>query len=721
MINWGRFRFTSLAAMAMLVAFIFSCLSCANDSTSQNANEWSHFGGDLSQNKFSALDQINAMNVSGLQEVWRQEDTSTVGSSLLFNPLVVKGKMYAFMPSKQLVALDPASGKLIWSFAPDSTGVNTWTRGLTYHKRTGAPDVIFFVFGATLYAINSDDGSLVQSFGEQGKVDFYTGLSVDSAMRKRVPVTANAPGVIYEDLYIVGCKVPDQLPSTAGDIRAFNVNTGKLEWTFHTIPLEGEYGYETWPATARKKKGGANCWSGMALDEKRGIVYVPTASPSFDFYGADREGQNLFANCLLALDAKTGKRIWHFQTTHHDLWDRDNGSPPNLITVKHEGREVDAVALVTKLGYVFVFDRETGKPLFPIEERPVSTVSKMPGEKPWPTQPFPTKPAPFTRQGYRPEYFESLDSGALKLVKQGLTVDQYTTGIYVPPDLNGSVIVPAAHGGANWGGASFNPSTGVLFVNATDLPWFLKLKDLKEVSQNNVLDGASLFKLNCSSCHGADQKGTAVGPDISEKVKLYSAQKIESVIKRGAEPMPSFQHLPQMQIDNIIAYLKNRDNVSASNVNKNKEESGSEEPYGFSGYDFFVDSNKIPLIKPPFGTLNAINLNTGEILWQVPLGEDKRLAKKGIKNSGMYNRGGGIATAGGLIFIGATADNKIRAFDQTNGKVVWEQELPGAATSIPATYAINKKQYLAVAVSPNPATKFKGGYICFSLADTKSN
>ncbi|MHA4845005.1 outer membrane protein assembly factor BamB family protein [Flavitalea antarctica] len=703
-----------IVTVTIIFALVFIGFAC-HDRLASKRQEWRHYGGDLSQNKFSSLEQITKKNVSQLKQVWQYQDTSTIGTSILFNPLVVKSRMFAFMPSKKLVALDPDSGELLWSFVPDSTDINTWTRGLTYHEVEDGPDVLLFVYGATLYSISAEDGSLIKSFGNGGRVDFYTGLSLDTAMRKRVAVTNNAPGVIFKDLYIVGCKVPDELPSVSGDIRAFNVNTGKLEWIFHTIPLKGEYGYETWPATARTKNGGANCWGGMALDEKRGIVYVPTASPSFDFYGADREGQNLFANCLLALDAKTGKRLWHFQTTHHDLWDRDNGSPPNLVTVTHQGKKKDAVALVTKMGYVFLFDRDNGDPLFPIEERPVSTVSPMPGEKPWPTQPIPTRPAPFTRQGYQREFYESLDSAALRYVTDRLKVDKYSTDVYVPPDLNGSVIVPAAHGGANWGGASYNPSSGVLFVNATDLPGFLQIKDLKKLAANNVLDGETLFQLNCSSCHGKDQKGTTSGPDISEKVQLYSAAKIASVVKKGAEPMPSFQHLPQKQIDNIVAYLKNTSPASALKAKKGDEESGSEEPYGFSGYDFFVDSGKIPLIKPPFGTLNAIDLNSGEIRWQVPLGEDSRLAKKGIKNSGMYNRGGGIATASGLIFIGATGDRKLRAFDQETGAVLWETELPGAANAIPCTYSIDEKQYLTVAVSPNPAAGFKGGYITFSL------
>ncbi|MBA4166327.1 MAG: PQQ-binding-like beta-propeller repeat protein [Chitinophagaceae bacterium] len=414
----------------------------------------------------------------------------------------------------------------------------------------------------------------------------------------------------------------------------------------------------------------------MALDAKSGIVYVPTASPSFDFYGADRAGQNLFANCLLALDGRTGKRIWHFQTTHHDLWDRDNGSPPNLVNVAHNGKSIDAVALVTKLGYVFLFDRKNGDPLFDIKEVPVPATSEMPGEKPWPTQPFPAKPAPFARQGFRKEYYSNIDSGTNTFIENEIKKNGYNTGVYDPPNLRGSIVVPAAHGGANWGGASYNPHSGILFVNSTDVPWFQQLREIKSLVHDNQLQGKELFKKYCSSCHGMDRKGTNYGPNIVNKVNKLSVPFLDNFIKKGAEPMPSFKHLPQVQLDAIISFIKNIEVKSQVGAGATTSESPGDQPYGFSGYDFFNDEHGIPAIKPPFGTLNAIDLNKGEILWQVPLGEDKKLAKIGIPRSGMYNRGGGIATAGGLIFIAATADRMFRAFEQSTGSVIWETELP---------------------------------------------
>jgi quinoprotein glucose dehydrogenase len=398
---------------------------------------------------------------------------------------------------------------LLWEFAHDESQISNWTKGMTFSPGSNErPDAVYFVFGSTLYALDISNGTLIPTFGDGGKVDFYDGLELDESQRSRVDVTSNAHGVIFNDLLIIGCKVPDELPSISGDIRAFNINTGKLEWVFNTIPKEGELGADTWPKNARKRNGGANAWGGMALDEKGGIVYIPTGSPSFDFYGADRIGQNLFANSLIALDAKTGKYIWHFQITHHDLWDRDNGSPPNLVTVNHNGKNIDGVALVTKMGYVFLFDRETGTPLFPIEEVPVPTNSDMPGEEPWPTQPIPTKPKPFARQGFKKEYFSTITPDMARFIGDTLASTKYDTGIYNPPSLRGSIVVPSAHGGANWGGAAYNPNTNVIYVNSTDLPWYLALKEVASLGEVNNLPGEALYKIYCSSCHGSDMKGS---------------------------------------------------------------------------------------------------------------------------------------------------------------------------------------------------------------------
>jgi quinoprotein glucose dehydrogenase len=693
----GYFKFlTSCFSLAALV-------SCSPD-RQENTSTWPTFGHDVSNNKFSALTAIDTSNVMQLKEVWRHDDT-TEGGGVYFNPVMMDNRVIGLMPSNKLVALDAASGKLLWEFQPDSSEIPNWSKGMTYH--TGKPDRIFLISGGTLYSINAENGTVMRDFGSDGRVDFYEGLEVADSMRARVPVSSNAPGVVYNDLFIVGCKVPDELPSTPGDIRAFNINTGKLEWVFNVIPKPGEFGADTWSADARQRNGGANCWAGMALDEKRGIVFVPTASPSFDFYGADRPGQNLFANCLLALDAKTGKRIWHYQTTHHDLWDRDNGSPPNLVTIKRDGKEIDAVALVTKMGYLFLFNRETGESLFGVNEVPVDTVSSMPGEKPWPTQPLPVNP-PFARQGYKDEYFGRSSAW----IKEEIAKNKYKTGIYEPPSMEGSVILPTAHGGANWGGASVNPATNRLFVNATDIPWILKMTDLKKIREANQLNPEILFRTYCSSCHGADKKGTGVGPDLTGRAKKYANAQIASILEKGAPPMPSFKFLSAQQIDAIVSYVKDTDmqhSFETADIPEN------DEPFGFNGYNFYLDPEGDPAIAPPFGTLTSIDLNTGDIVWQVPLGEDPKFKKMGIPNSGMFNRGGGIATAGGLIFIGATGDDMFRAFDQRTGKILWAHKLPGMASSIPSTYAVGGKQYVVVSVNGSTENNFKGGYIAFAI------
>lgn len=683
---------------------ILLAIGCGGGNDSSPQSDWPTFGHDASNNKYSQLTSIDTGNVAELNEAWRIEDTADL-AGLYVNPVMINDRLIGLMPSSHLVAMNPATGTVLWSFKPDTSNISNWSKGITGHPgKNGAPDRIFLISGGLLYSINAETGKVMEDFGKNGRVDFYEGLEVADSMRNVVPVSSNAPGVVYNDLFIVGCKVPDELPSTSGDIRAFNINTGKLEWVFHTIPKPGEYGAETWGPNARQHNGGANCWAGMALDEKRGIVFVPTASPSFDFYGADRPGQNLFANCLLALDAKTGKRIWHFQTTHHDLWDRDNGSPPNLVTVERHGKKIDAIALVTKMGYLFMFNRETGESLFQINEVPVDTVSSMPGEKPWPTQPIPTN-APFARQGYKEEYFGK----SSEWIKNEIAKHKYKTGIYEPPSMSGSIILPTAHGGANWGGASVNPKTNMLFVNATDIPWILKLTDLNKIRANNQLDGQTLFMSYCKGCHGADMKGGS-GPDISVRVKKYRSDQVSSIIVKGAPPMPSFSFLSEKQIASLVAYVKD------TTVQQQFEASGTpqnNEPFGFNGYNFYLDSLGDPAIKPPIGTMSAIDLNTGEIAWQVPLGENEKLKKQGIENTGSFNRGGGIATAGGLIFIGATEDSKLRAFDQRTGKVLWQHDLPGMASSIPSTYSANGKQYVVIAVSGNE--KFKGGYVAFAI------
>src|SRR5688572_31207996 len=486
------------------LALLAACSQDKQDGTST----WPTFGHDVSNNKFSALTDIDTSNVMQLQEVWRYEDT-TEGGGVYFNPVMMGNRVIGLMPSNTLVALDAVTGKLLWVFVPDSSAIPNWSKGITYHP--GNPDRIFLISGDKLYAINAENGTVIKNFGNNGRVDFYEGLEVPDSMRMRVPVSSNAPGVVYNDLFIVGCKVPDELPSTPGDIRAFNINTGKLEWVFHVIPKPGEFGADTWNANARQRNGGANCWAGMALDEKRGIVFVPTASPSFDFYAADRPGQNLFANCLLALDARTGKRLWHFQTVHHDLWDYDNVSAPQLVTVRHNGQRVDGVALAGKTGFLYVFNRVTGAPLWPIEERPVPK-SDVPGEQAWPTQPFPTRPAPFARLTFTvddlnpwlntPEQYAAMKERVSKARNEGL---------FTPPAIIDTISMPGNQGGSNWASTAANPQKGLVFVVNVNQVAILRLEDVRTraVPEGRgggapLQTGFAAYQQYCGSCHGAN-------------------------------------------------------------------------------------------------------------------------------------------------------------------------------------------------------------------------
>ncbi len=703
----------------LLTALLVGCKEKGPSSEYKSSHEWRTYASD---NKFSLLDYIHTENVSELEEVWRYEEEEE-GAGINCNPLVAKGRMFVYTPAKTIVALNPEDGSALWEFTPDPTRIPPLMRGIAFYDgKDKVPDAILFVHGSTLYKVFTKDGNPDPTFGTNGRVDFYTGLEIEGAAKNSVDVTSNAPGVVYGDIYVVGCMVPDELPSIPGDIRGFNIKTGALEWIFHTIPEKGEFGADTWPENARKTNGGANCWGGMTLDKERGVVYVPTASPSFDFYGADRPGMNLFANCLLALDASTGERLWHFQTTHHDLWDRDNGSPPNLVTVKHNGKNIDAVALATKLGYVFLFDRDSGKPLFPIEEIAVPTEGGLPGEKPWPTQPIPSKPEPFTRQGYKEAYYSDISEGNVERIKKDIADNGYQTGIYEPPTEKGSIVVPAAHGGSNWGGSSLNPKTGIMFINAVDMPWFVKMINLgDDMDEDKDLTGKSLFKMYCSSCHGMDKKGTEYGPNVVARGHSIPFQEFNSLLINGREPMPAFKQLTQGQRTKIIAFVKglSEEESAAENNKLEKVTVTPPQPYTFSGYGFYNDAEGYPAIKPPWSTLSAVDLNKGELLWQVPLGQNKKLAEKGIHGTGSFTRGGGIATAGGLIFIASTSDQKFRSFDQNTGKVLWETQLPGTGQAVPSTYAIKDKQYVTIAVNPNPEANFNGGYVTYSLKAKK--
>ncbi len=616
---------------------------------------------------------------------------------------------------------------MLWKFDPFLYAPPRYNqcRGLAYWT-DGKDHRIFFAAGTNLYAINADNGALVPSFGLDGRISLYTGLDINHPVID-LYVTATSPGIIYKNTILIGSAVSESGDAAPGYIRSFDVTTGKLIWTFHTIPQPGEPGYETWPKDAYKWTGGTNNWSGMSLDEKRGVVYFGTGSPSSDFYGGDRPGTNLFSDCIMALDAATGKTRWYYQTIHHDLWDRDIPCPPNLTTIIHNGKPTDVVVQATKDGEIYVLDRDSGTSLFPVEERPVPTKG-LPGEHPWATQRYPLKPLPFAHQTITDSDLTDISPAAHAYVKKQF--DQTTKDLknkFLAPDTAGTVLVGYS-GGAEWGGNAID-SDGVLYQNGNDAPWLLRMISMAERRKEiaALSEGYGLYITNCSACHGNDRKGNGHEiPGLMDVGQRLKPQEIAFILKNGQARMPSFQQLPDEQHTAIINFLLNAHGgarIAAEHRDTGISKAISKSafpyipPYVSRVWDKLTDSDGYPGIKPPWGTLNAIDLKTGDYRWRVPLGEFPELTKKGIPVTGMESYGGPLATAGGLIFIAGTRDQMIRAFDKNTGKVVWQYHLPNAAFATPITYAIDGIQYIAIAAGGGRGLATGGNYIAFRLPE----
>jgi glucose dehydrogenase len=661
---------------------------------------WLAYGGGPERIRYSPLDQINRHNVRQLEVAWTFDSGEEGG--LQANPIVVDGVVYTSTPKHHVVALDAATGTLRWKF--DSkiplSGAN---RGVTYWA-SGDERRLFTGQDHFVYALDARTGQPVASFGRAGRIDLAEDLGRPAAQQS---IRLTTPGIVYRDLLIVGGRVGEGLPSSPGDVRAYDARTGQLRWAFHTIPHPGEPGYETWPRDAWTYSGGANNWAGMALDEARGIVYVPTGSAAADFYGANRAGDNLFANSLLALDAATGKRIWHFQAVHHDLWDRDFPSAPSLVTVTRDGKRIDAVAQTSKQGYVFLFDRTTGAPLFPIEEQPFPA-STMEGEVAAPTQPLPTRPPPFARQRLTEDMLTSRTPEARQSVLEAFRKLR-SEGQFVPFRADRDTIVfPGYDGGAEWGGSAFDPESALLYVNANEMAWTGGLAPSVPVK-----GGRTLYLQSCASCHRDNQRGAP--PQIPSLVGVARRRPegdLYRIIRKGEGRMPGFPILSDEEVDALVDYLRTgrsrRVTAGASLVSLK---------YRFTGYKKFLDPDGYPAIAPPWGTLTAINLDTGAQAWQVPLGEYPKLAAAGLTNTGSENYGGPVVTAGGLVFIGATSfDKKVRAFDKATGERLWEATLPFSATGTPATYEVAGRQFLLVPAGGGKDGGPSGGlYVAFAL------
>jgi glucose dehydrogenase/cytochrome c5 len=780
-------------------------------------------GGQWSQDHYSPLSQINRRNVKSLKVAWVFH-THEAGDGMETNPLVVGRVIYAYTPSQKVIALNAVTGELLWEFDSGIKGSQP-VRGVAYWT-DGKRGLVLAGIMNYLYCLDATTGKPVLSFGESGRIDLRKGLGRDYRQQS---IVLTSPGVIFKNLIMVGGRNPETPPAPPGDIRAFDVHTGKLVWAFHTIPHPGEPGYETWPPNAWKTAGAANNWAGMVVDEQRGTVYVPTGSAVPDFYGGARVGDDLFADCLLALNATTGRMIWSFQGVHHDLWDRDFPAAPVLLTVKRNGKMVDAIAQTTKQGFVFVLNRDTGKPLFPIEERPV-TASTVPGEVSSKTQPVPTLPAPYTRQtltvidltdrtpeahAYALNQFHSFVSGNGQFYP--LTVGKET------------VTAPGYDGGAEWGGPGVDRTSGVIYINTNDVvdtgglavndpnagvglsiyqnqcvlchrdnrggspPEFPSLIDVdKRLTRQQIIDtihggkgrmpsfpnlqdgpltalldylrtgtekaagddvpprkgqppassdtelqhddsalgavqaenscgrdsaGAIVYAKSCAICHGEKAEGIVPGfPELIGVGNRLTSTQITDLVRSGRDRMPGFSttEINDSDMQGLMRFL------GASEVlpGTSPPEVAEMNRYRFMGYHKFHDPDGYPAVKPPWGTLSAIDLNTGKYLWKIPLGNYPELAAKGMGNTGTENYGGPIVTGGGLVVIGATVfDKKIRAFDSRTGALLWQHELPYAAVATPTTYMVDGKQYIVVAAGGSKLTKGApdGLYVAFAL------
>jgi glucose dehydrogenase len=621
----------SLASMQFRHAFAFLVASLAVAAAQQ---DWPAYGHDPGAMRYSPLKQINTKNVDKLQLAWTYDTYADVPAPSRApagragvqrvrvrrssaTPLVVGGVMYLGTAYNRVVALEPETGKTVWEYVGEHTPA---MRGISYwagDKATPAR-ILFGTTDGLLISLNAKTGKLTPGFGEEGMVNLRKGVA------DKFPDAfygMSSPPAIYRDLIITGAHV-QEAPALgpSGDIRAWDAHTGKLVWTFHTIPRPGEANHDAWEGEQWMNRSGANAWGFLTVDVERGIVFAPVGSPTVDFYGADRKGSNLYGSSLVALDAATGKVKWYFQTTHHDNWDYDLEAPPALIEVKQGGKRVPAVVQSTKQGLLFFFDRVTGKPLFDVEERPVLSDNVFPdhADEPWPTQPFPVKPPPLARNTFRPEEIATVTPEHEKYCRDLLAEEggAMTGGPYAQYGPKLRVIFPGWIGSGNWGGVSFDPQLGYVFFNTQNVANFNKLV--------KSADGKSYRR---------------AGPDNNSR------------------------------------------NLGEGNL--------------------FLDGDKNwPCQQPPWGELSAVNANTGEVAWRVPLGSFEELDAKGVPKTGTLNMGGSVATAGGLVFIGATTDARIHAFDSRTGKELWSAKMATDAQATPMTFlGKNGKQYVAIMAS----------------------
>ncbi len=721
----------SLRAAARVAAISCGCLvlgmsiqGCGQNNPTNYTTDyatWSDYGGSADAAQYSSLEQIDRSNVSRLEIAWSY---STGDNSVyFFAPLVVDDTAYVLAKNNSIVALDASTGEEIWTHPAEPGTRAMTTRGINYwESRDRSGRRLLYASDHLLRALDARTGRPIATFGQDGRVNLKEGLGRDPDSLSLVQ--SHSPGRVFEDLLILGSATNEGYGSAPGDIRAFDARTGEIVWTFHTIPHPGEFGYDTWPKDAWKTVGGANVWTEFSLDVERGIVYMPVASAKYNFYGADREGANLFSNSLLALDARTGERLWHFQFVHHDIWDYDPATAPKLLTVEHEGEKIDVVAQATKQGFVYVFHRVTGQPLWPIEERPVPAGTEMPRETLWPTQPFPTKPPPFARQSFTVDDLNPYLDEEERARYRDYILGARNEGLFTPPGRGNTVQMPGNNGGSNWGGAAIDPNNGMLYVVSKDHPAMLKLEpdSAQQIPPPDEpeLRGRYLYDVHCHRCHSADpeENELAVSSLVGVHEKL-SKERISSIIREGLGQMPGFGSLSDSDVNLLSAYLERP--TSLPTPVRDKEEQLAASARFVSGFGLMRASNGQSPIGPPWSTLTAYDLNEGTIKWQIPLGEVPELAARGIKNTGsVYPKVGPVVTAGGLLFA-ATRDKKVRAFDVDTGEILWEREVGAALEGIPAVYEVHGRQYVLFCASAQAGltretqVEIEGAYVAFAL------
>ncbi len=707
---------SAVAVLAMLVFGLVPGVSApqakpAAAGQTSNGASWVDYGGGPENLQYSPLNQINKSNVQNLEQAWFYP----TGIPHAFNPVVVDGVMYVLGKQNTIVALDATTGKEIWSHTADGPPAD---RGINYWESKDRSDRrLIFTVNNDLQEVNAKTGVTINTFGNDGKVNLKEGLGRDPKTIARIQ--SGTPGHVFENLILLGSATGEGFGSPPGDLRAFDVLSGKLVWQFHTVPHPGEFGYDTWPKDAWKYIGGVNTWGELSIDTKRGIAYFPTGSPTYDFYGADRWGMNLFSDCLIALDVRTGKRLWHFQFVHHDLWDYDAVAAPKLLTVRHNGKMVDVVAQASKQGFLYVFDRVTGEPLWPIEERPVPK-SDVPGEQSWPTQPFPTKPPAFARQKFDVKDLNPYNDDPADVAHwKQIFAEARNEGIFTPPAVGKyTVEIPGNNGGANWSAAAGDPS-GMMYVMSKDAPCLLILSERPQSfgGQNAPTieqQGAGVYTEQCESCHGSEREGH-IGPSLKTVVKDMGAPGVKNVIMNGKGEMPAFKNLDTDEVDTLVAFLANPQygvtppaNAFAGRGGRGRGPAAVAAKLPFppgltrysTPYGTMTATNGLPAIGPPWSQITAYDLNQGVIKWQIPLGTVPSLAAKGITDTGSYwPRGGPMATGGGLLFANSCGDLSVHAYDKDSGKQLWSKEVGACPQGIPSSFEINGRQYIAISAA----------------------